>query len=79
MRFWRRWRLWELNDEKGQSLFGGGLLFLRCVLAIGNKCMSGDFDGVKMPCGMVDVEVNCVEKNPGRKVFLPDFFIKTGI
>ena len=41
--------------------------------------MSGDFDGVKMPCRMVDVEVNCVEKNPGRKVFLPDFFIKTGI
>ena len=48
--------------------------------------MSGDFDGVKMPCGMVDVEVKLYrnklcrnKKNPGRKVFLLDFFIKTGI
>ena len=74
MRFWRRWRLWELNDEKGQSLFGGGLLFLRCVLAIGNKCMSGDFDGVKIPCGMVDVEVNCVEKKSRQKSVSAGFF-----
>ena len=59
---------------KRGSLSLGGLLFLRCVLAIGNKCMSGDFDGVKMPCGMVDVEVNCVEKKSRQKSVSAGFF-----
>ena len=25
--------------------------------------MSGDFDGVKIPCGILDMEVNCVGIN----------------
>ena len=29
--------------------------------------MSGDFDGVKIPCGILDMEVNCVEIKKSRQ------------
>ena len=71
---------------KRGSLSLVGLLFLRCVLADVKKCMSGDFDGVKMPCGMVDVEVKLYrnklcrnKKIQAEKCFCRIFWIKTGI